>query len=41
MPKQQVAVVEGQGVPFLEVELDLDLVAADLFDADQGWVDGG
>ena len=41
MPEEQVAVVEGQGIPFLQVDLDLDLVAADLFDADQGWVDGG
>ena len=41
MPEQQVAVVEGQGIPLLQVDLDLHLIPADLLNRDQGGIHGG
>ena len=36
MPEEQVAVVEGEGIPLFKIELDFHLIAADFLDRDQG-----
>ena len=41
MPKQQIAVVERQGIPFLEIHLDLHLITPDLLEAHQRRISSG
>ena len=41
MPEQQVAVVQSQQIPLLQIQLDFHLVAPDLLDGDQGGIRGG
>ena len=40
MPEQQIAVVEGQVVPSVEINLNLNLIPADLFKGDQSRLNG-
>ena len=39
MPKQQIAVIQRQGIPFVEIHLDLHFISADFLKGDQWRID--
>ena len=41
MPEKQIAVIEGQGIPLFQINLDLHLIAADLLKAHQRRIGSG